>query len=125
MASTLLASRQVPSGGGSSNVGNAVLDFGAFPGKSDASVNVTGQGSIGAGSTVNAWITPAASADHSADEHMLETIKIMVGNILPGTGFTIYGLNNNQINEPLEFRTSIGGRGTMLYGQWNIKWQWN
>ena len=51
--------------------GTAVLDFGAFPGKSDASVAVTGQAAIVAGSLVEAWIRPVDTADHTADEHML------------------------------------------------------
>ncbi len=61
--------------------GTAALDFGAFPGKSDASVAVTGQAGIVSGSLVEAWIRPEATADHTADEHMLETLKVFAGNI--------------------------------------------
>lgn len=121
--------------------GTAILDFGAFPGKSDASVAVIGQAAIVAGSLVEAWLRPVATADHSADEHMLETLKVFAANILAGTGFTIYGFNTNQIHEPLEgvgvagFRPaatsaygyvapSRGGKGTLLYGQWTIAWAW-
>lgn len=98
--------------------GTATLDFGAFPGKSDASVAVTGQGSILAGSLVEAWLLPAATADHSADEHLVETLKVMAGTISAGVGFTIYGVNTSQANDPQ-------GRGTRLYGTWNIGWVWN
>src|SRR5581483_4173877 len=48
--------------------GIASLDFGAFPGKFSTSLAITGQSGIQAGSTVRAWIQPAASADHTADE---------------------------------------------------------
>ncbi len=123
--------------------GKTTIDFGAFPGKSDASVNVTGQAGIVAASLVEAWIRPEATADHTADEHMVETLKVIAGNIIAGTGFTIYGFNTNQINEPLMspgadprkasasiygygyVAPSIGGKGTRLYGQWTVAWAWN
>lgn len=132
----------VPSGGGGgSNVGTATLDFGAFPGASDASVAVTGQAAIVSGSVVNAWLRPATTTDHTADEHLLETMRVVAGNIVAGTGFTIYGINTSQLNEPLvaggNGRTSntliptgdggprMGGKGTRLYGQWTVAWSWN
>jgi len=121
--------------------GTTLLNFGAFPGVSDAVVTVIGQTSILAASLVESWIFPASTADHSADEHMLETIKVFAGNIVAGTGFTIYGFNTSQINEPLEFPgvarfwptalvrghmgNSRGGQGTRLYGAWNCGWAWN
>ena len=139
-----------PAAGGVA-VGTAVLDFGAFPGKSDASVDVIGQGGIVAGSVVSAWLRPAATADHTADEHMVETIKVFAGNIIAGTGFTIYGFNTNQINEPLFMGrgngsvsvaaaaittddigeggfsplAGVGGMGTRIYGQWTVAWSWS
>ena len=118
--------------------GTATLDFGAFPGKSDASVAVTGQAAIVAGSLVEAWIRPVATADHTADEHMLETLKVFAGNIVAATGFTIYGFNTSEINEPLEpgggekhpsvasnlQHAGVGGKGTRIYGQWTVAWVW-
>lgn len=122
--------------------GTALLDFGSFPGASDASIVITGQAGILSNSFVEAWIFPADTVDHSADEHLVETIKVMAGNIVAGTGFTIYGINTNQINEPLEFggisgfrsaaatvygsdtQNSVGGMGTRIYGKWNIGWVW-
>lgn len=116
--------------------GTVILDFGAFPGKSDASVFVS-QPTITAGSLVEAWIFPANTADHTADEHMLETLKVFAGNVQAGVGFTVYGFNTSEINEDL-FATRVrvirpaenqntmnGGIGTRLYGQFNIGWVWN
>jgi hypothetical protein len=97
--------------------GTATLDFGASPGASDASVAVTGQASIVAGSLVEAWIRPVASADHSADEHMIETLQVFAGNIIAATGFTIYGFNSNQLMDPQ-------GVASRLYGTWTIAWAW-
>lgn len=89
--------------------GTATLDFGVFPGTTDASVAVTGQTAIGTSSALEAYISPAATVEHSADEHWVEEIRVMAGNIVAGTGFTIYG------------RT---GDNTLLYGRWNIGWVW-
>lgn len=120
-----------PAGGGSANTGTAQLDFGAFPGKSDTSVAITGQAGILSGSIVNVGIRPVASADHSADEHMLEPLKVLGGNIIAGTGFTAYGINTSQLNEPVVSPVGLpgggglaGGNGTRLYGLFNVWWEW-
>lgn len=128
--------------------GTATIDFGAFPGKSDASATITGQAGILAGSLVEAWLYPTATTDHSADEHLVETLSIKAGNIVAGTGFTVYAFNSCQINEPLREPgadrnhraigtavqntgygantvKSVGGIGTRIYGQWTIGWVWN
>lgn len=135
-------------GAGSTASGTATLDFGVFPGASDASVAVTGQASIVSGSEVWCWVAPVATSDHTADEHIFETLQVYAGNIVAGTGFTIYGKNTNQLNEPLTeygqgrnhlstgtaaantgqgantHRQSVGGIGTRLFGQWTIGWAW-
>jgi hypothetical protein len=122
----------------------AELDFGAFPGASDASVTVTGQASILVSSLVEAWIYPKDTTDHTADEHMLESIKVFAHTIVAGTGFTITGINTSEINEPLEQikgkqntttgvlqaaqgdqRQRAGGIGTRIYGKWTVGWVWN
>ena len=128
--------------------GTALLDFGAFPGASDASVAVASAG-IGAGSLAECWTFPAATADHTADEHLVESLKVMAGGVSAGVGFTIYGVNTSELNEPVEpmpnansvfqatattvgqkiaqpaVRGVRGGTGTRLYGKWNIGWVWN
>jgi hypothetical protein len=123
--------------------GTATLDFGAFPGASDASVTVTGQTGIGAGSLVEAWIFPANTADHTSTEHMVETFRVFAADIVAGTGFTIYGFNTSQLNDSLDIvgsgrsatgivgaqtsatEPSEGGIGTRIYGAWNIAWVWS
>lgn len=118
--------------------GTTTIDFGAFPGKSDASVVITGQAGIVAGSLVEAWIRPVDSADHLADEHKVESFRVVAADIVAGTGFTIYGYNTSQINEPVDAGSNAGagqqnvqtmrergGRGTRIYGLWNVAWVWN
>ena len=97
--------------------GTTSVDFGAFPGKSDTSVAVTGQAAIVAGSIIGAWIRPVATADHTADEHLVETISITAGNIVAGTGFTIYATNTNQVADPKA--------SPRLYGLWTVAWAWS
>lgn len=125
--------------------GTATLDFGVFPGVTDTSLAVTGQTGIVAGSLVEAWIRPVDTADHTDTEHMVETLKVFAANIVAGIGFTIYGFNTSEINEPLsdydvadlvaaaaaqpgsvrsQTVGSVGGRGTRIYGSWTVAWAW-
>jgi hypothetical protein len=116
--------------------GTTTINFGAFPGASDTSVAVA-SAAILAGSLVEAWIFPVATADHTVDEHMVETLKVFAANIVAGVGFTIYGFNTSEIFEPLESMgttflvnralqaAKFGGRGTRLYGQFTVAWVWN
>jgi hypothetical protein len=133
---------------GSGATGTATLDFGAFPGSSDASIAVTGQTAITANSIVQAWLRPVDTADHLADEHLVETLRIEAGNIVAGTGFTIYGFNSNQLSEPIADKQTVysyahagsgvlvrrvtpgitnklGGRSTKIFGRWTVQWRWS
>lgn len=104
--------------------GTTLLDFGAFPGKSDASIAVTGQAAILSGSLVEAWVFPTATADHSADEHFAEGLYIVAGSIIAGTGFTIFGRSFGDVPSDDEglFKS---GNSPLRYGKWNIAWCWN
>jgi hypothetical protein len=122
--------------------GTTTVNFGTFPGGQDASVAVTGQATILAGSLVEAWLYPSATVDHSADEHLVETISVMAGNVVAGVGFTIYAQNTSNAVEQLAiagvtgFRPaatsvygspapSVGGKASRIYGQWTVAWVWN
>lgn len=88
--------------------GTSTLDFGT--GVPEISLAVTGQAGITGTSLVDAWVIPKATTNHSVDEHRVEGLEITAGNIVAGTGFTIYG-------QPLG--------PYKLYGQFNIGWVWN
>lgn len=131
------------SGGGS---GNTTINFGAFPGATDAYVDITGQTSILAGSIVRAWIRVESSADHSADEHWADPPEIVAGSIIAGTGFRIYGRvkQDNNVTPFLGYpflyaRNSLTlnlrypqlkipnlpqAAGLNCYGVWNVSWEW-
>ena len=73
------------------NHGTATLDFGAFPGTSEASVVVTGLTTL-AGGAMAFW-GGDTSTNHTAEDHEYAAalIGLSVGAVIPGTGFTIYG----------------------------------
>ena len=94
-------------GGGSATVGTAIVDFGA--GADLASVVITRQTGITATSFVMADLASIASADHSADEHVIEPIVVTPGAIVPGVGFTIFARTGN----------------VEVFGKWTVKWMWS
>jgi hypothetical protein len=98
--------------------GTVTLDFGAFPGKADTSVTVTGQTAIAVGSLVEAWIRPdeLEAPGHTADEHMVEGLKVFAGSIVAGTGFTVYGVEASPVTARNE--------GHLLYGEFTVAWAW-
>ena len=89
--------------------GTAVVDFGAFPGKSMAQVDITGQASILSTSLCEARMrSQAATAEHSVDEHIAAPIRFTCGKIVDGVGFTIFA------------ETAFG----FEYGTFNVNWDW-
>jgi len=110
--------------------GTTSIDFGAFPGKSDASVAVTGQAAIVAGSLVEAWIRPVATADHSIDEHLVDAPVVTAATIVAATGFTIYAVARDGIPVPSglnRFKSKSAGppAAPRPYGLWTVAWVWN
>lgn len=123
--------------------GITTVNFGAFPGASDAKTTIIGQTNILAGSKVNAYLVATGTADHSADEHWVESLQVMAGGIVPGVGFDIYAKNTNQLNEPVSEQWAVtrlagpgtginqirpdinGGGGTRIYGQFTVAWEWS
>ena len=106
--------------------GTATLNFGAFPGSQETKVVITGQTGILAGSLVSAWVLPAATADHSIDEHLVDPIRVVAGNVVAGSGFTIYGYPADV--QTFGQKTLAGGlpdQQADIYGAVSIAWVWN
>jgi hypothetical protein len=99
--------------------GTIDLNFGAFPGGHDATVAVTGQSGITGSSLVEAWIQPMASSDHSADEHMVESIRVAARDLSAGVGFTVYGFENT-----FHEHTADVSDAHQLYGVFKVTWAW-
>ena len=106
--------------------GTATINFGSFPGATDTSVAVTGQGSILAGSLVEAWIFPTATADHSADEHWVDPPEVFAGNVSAGVGFTIYAVvkKRAEVGPTSDSQRIRNIDMPMQYGQWTVGWVW-
>ena len=92
-------------------LGSAVIDFGAHPGANEASIAVTGQTSIGAGSSVEAFVMATdTSSSHTASDHRYfnALVGLACGAPTAGVGFTIYA-NSTQ----------------KLHGTFAVRWVWS
>ena len=96
--------------------GTAVLDFGGFPGASDANVVAAAVGMTST-SLAEAWMSPTATADHTSDEHFVETIKLIAG-LFVNDIIIIRGVNSSQLTNP-------EGPTPRIWGTWNVNWVWN
>jgi len=108
--------------------GTATLDFGAFPGAAEASIAVTGQTGIVAGSLVEAWRMPTvATADKTTDEQRIERLEVVADTISAGIGFTIRGRDAavpawKDVNY-IKGRDG-GAQKQRVYGKYLIGWAW-
>ena len=84
-----------------------MLDFGTTP-SDTASLVITGQTDILAGSTVIAVQVYTDTDTNSADEQLVQPLALSCGSIVAGTGFTI-------------FAYSITGPVT---GKFGVTWTW-
>lgn len=89
--------------------GTATISFGSTP-TSEGSVTVTGQGSILSGSFVEAFLMVESATGNTVDDVKFAgvSLRIIVGDIVASTGFTIYA-------------TAISG---LITGDVNIRWVW-
>lgn len=97
--------------------GTATINFGAMPGTDRATLTITGQAGIVAGSAVEAWPLPKGTADHSADEQIVEPIQCDVIDIVAGTGFTIVATPRSEGHAFTDQQTGADRRGPIAHGQ--------
>jgi hypothetical protein len=93
-----------------SGVGTATINWGAFPGANEASVTVTGQTGITGTSHAEAWYMSEVLGSKTANDHayMATLSELSCGNIVAGTGFTIYGRSTEK-----------------LQGSFTVHWVWS
>jgi len=87
--------------------GTATIDFGAAPGSNEASIAVTGQGSISATSKVEAYVMASdTTSDHSASDHdyVRLWLALTCGTPTVATGFTIYGRSTERLQGTFALR---------------------
>jgi hypothetical protein len=89
--------------------GTATISFGATP-VSEGSVTVTGQTGILSGSFVEAFLMVEAATGNTVTDARFAgvSLRIIVGDIVAATGFTIYA-------------TATSG---LITGDLNIRWVW-
>jgi hypothetical protein len=115
--------------------GTSTVDFGAFPGSSNTSLAVTGQDAIAADATVTAYIYPTATADHTADEHLVDSPIVFAGTVIAGTGFTLYAVRDPIPLPPPDYTVFLAAEKLRLsnsspitiprpYGLWTVAWVW-
>lgn len=81
-----------------SGIGQAVIDFGAWPGSNEASVTVTGQTGISASTPVEAWLMAEASGTHTLQDATYAARFISLTCSAPsGTSFTIYARSEHKL----------------------------
>ena len=84
----------------------ATINFGAEPGSNQATVAVTGQGTILATSTAHAFLMSEPSADHTANDQAYAATVIGFTCSVPvaGVGFTIIATTNEKLTGTLTVR---------------------
>jgi hypothetical protein len=92
-------------GGGSLTKGIALIDFGAAA--NDMQFVAIAEATVTASSVVLLSIDPSGTADHSADEHLIESFELRLGEIRPGVGFDIW---------------MVAGDNAGLEGKWGVRW---
>lgn len=90
--------------------GVIVIDFGAHPGKNEATVTVTGQAAILATSVAEAYVMEEATADHTANDHAYfnNLATLTCGTPTAANGFPIKAVSEE-----------------MLQGTFNLRWIWD
>lgn len=90
-----------------SATGTATIDFGAFPGTNEATVAVTGQGTISGTSKAEAFIMgDDTSVAHTANDHryFAALAGLTCGTPSAGTGFTIYARSTEKLQGTFALR---------------------
>jgi len=96
--------------GVSPNTGTATLTFGNFPGSNETSLAVTGQTTIASTAKIKVYVVATTTADHTVNDHTYLPLfaQFTAGNIVAGTGFTIYGRSTEK-----------------LQGTFKVNWEWS
>jgi hypothetical protein len=83
-----------------SAIGTATINFGGSPGSNEASIDVTGQLGISSTSPIEAYVMASDStSDHTSSDHKYfnSLVGLSCGNVIAGTGFTIYARSLQKI----------------------------
>lgn len=99
---------------GAPTAGVTTVDFGAFPGADFASTTLTAADALNPNAILLAQVAAVATADHSADEHLVD--PPLVGAVSNGDGtITVSAVGNSYQNSPIP-------PDPMPYGKWSVAW---
>jgi len=90
-----------------SGTGTAVLDYGNSPGSNEATVVITGLGTITSTSKVESFLMgDDSTGDHTAQDHRYASafIGLTCGTPIDGVGFTIYGYSTQKLEKTYKVR---------------------
>jgi hypothetical protein len=89
-----------------SGTGTATIDFGALPGANEASVVVTGIGTIGGSALAEAFFMRSTSASHTVNDHSYAALLtgLTCGDVVAATGFTIYARSAEKLTGQFTLR---------------------
>lgn len=106
----------VPGSGGGTTPSSGVttVDFGSFPGSDFATVTLTAADAADPNAILIAQVVPIATADHSADEHLVDPPRVGAINNGDGT-ITINAVPRDAIPSPIP-------PDPMPYGKWSVAW---
>jgi hypothetical protein len=82
----LRAADTLPGGGGALTKGSVTVNCGVG---SDQARTTVLSASVAANSVILITVDPAGTADHSADEHLIEAYDVMPDAIVPGVSFDV------------------------------------
>jgi hypothetical protein len=95
-------------GGGGGGGGTTTVDFGSdAEGSQLADTAITGQASILTTSRIRAWVAGVATADHNVAEHLIVPVRVVIRDVVAGTGFTIQVISDWHLN-----------------GLFTVQWEW-
>jgi hypothetical protein len=110
-------------GGGGATIGTSEINFGAFPGTAHATVTIAASGVISS-SIVHAWILPKATADHSADEHVIDAPELHA--VADTNQIIVHGIAKTLavLDQKIAHR-EVNTKSPLAYGVWSIGYQWS
>lgn len=95
--------------------GTNTVDFGAFPGSDFASVTITTADGLDPNAVLLSFVAPIATADHSADEHLVDPPVVSAVSNGDGTITISATANVAALNSP-------NPPDPMPYGKWSVGW---
>jgi hypothetical protein len=115
--------------GSTPSSGVTTISFGAFPGSSSATTTIIAGAAADPNAAIDAWVTPIATADHSAEEHAGDP-PLVVAAVVSGGNIVINGYPSGRdlfvpaqtpfVNTPSQM--PIGMQQVMPYGAWSVAW---